>query len=57
MKQKIYEFVLGHTEFVVAKAFLEDSVWCTIGTWRCQSGKCKSGRIIHEREFREIVDE
>lgn len=24
---------------------------------RCQGGKCKSGRIIHEGEFWEIVDE
>lgn len=29
---EVHEFVLGYVEFVVAKAFLDNSVQCTVGT-------------------------
>lgn len=29
---EVHEFVLEYIEFVVAKAFLDDSIWYTVGT-------------------------
>ena len=49
---EVHEFVLEYIKFVVAKAFLDNSVWYTVGTQgRYQGGKCKSGRITPEEEF------